>query len=431
MFNSLHLPQDSGFSIIRPDNMMLKALKTYFGPSTLVTAAFIGPGTITVCTIAGVDHGYSLLWAVLFSAFTTLILQEMSARLSLVTGKDLGEIIRTHLKHPVIRFGISSIVVAAIVIGNAAYEGGNIAGSALGFSEFVIDIKATVNGVNVNITAFICSVLVITLLFIGRIVLIEYILTALVVLMSVLFLITSILIAPDLTGIIKGLLIPDLSQADPMMVIALVGTTVVPYNLFLHASVIRRKYHSVDQLEALRKENAVAVLLGGFISMCIVVTSAAAGSEPGSVSSLADMSVQLEPVLGLNAAKFLGLGLFAAGISSSVTAPLAAAFTVKGLFGNPAEEKQGRFRAVWLIVVLSGTAVAVFSLQPILVIRFAQITNGILLPVSAILLLYLINQEELIGECKNSVIRNVLSVIVIGICILIGIRSLNQVLQWI
>ena len=68
-------------------------LKKYFGPSTLIAAAFIGPGTITTCTIAGVKSGYTLLWALVFSTFATMILQEMAARLGYTTQKGLGEAI--------------------------------------------------------------------------------------------------------------------------------------------------------------------------------------------------------------------------------------------------------------------------------------------------------------------------------------------------
>ncbi|MEX2364648.1 MAG: divalent metal cation transporter, partial [Balneolaceae bacterium] len=122
---------------------MNNPLKKYFGPSTLVAAAFIGPGTVTVCTLAGVRSGYVLLWALLFSVIATIILQEMTGRLGLITRKGFGEAIRAEFKHPVIRTVSIILVLSAIVLGNAAYEGGNISGAVLGWEEFFIGFDIT------------------------------------------------------------------------------------------------------------------------------------------------------------------------------------------------------------------------------------------------------------------------------------------------
>ncbi len=106
--------------------------KFSIGPATLVAAAFIGPGTITVCTLAGAGYGYSLLWALLFSVITTIVLQEMAARLGFVTKNGLGEALRSQLSHPILRNFAIILVLSAIVLGNAAYEAGNISGAVLG-----------------------------------------------------------------------------------------------------------------------------------------------------------------------------------------------------------------------------------------------------------------------------------------------------------
>ena len=102
------------------------------GPGVLVAAAFIGPGTITACTIAGVRFGYALLWAMLLSIIATIILQEMSARVGVITQKGLAEVIREELAVSWIRFLVLGIILGAIVIGNTAYEAGNISGATLG-----------------------------------------------------------------------------------------------------------------------------------------------------------------------------------------------------------------------------------------------------------------------------------------------------------
>ena len=102
------------------------------GPAILVTAAFIGPGTVITASLAGANFGFSLLWALLFSVVATIILQEMAARLGVVTQQGLGENIRHTFQHPLLRAIAITLVVSAIVSGNGAYQSGNISGASLG-----------------------------------------------------------------------------------------------------------------------------------------------------------------------------------------------------------------------------------------------------------------------------------------------------------
>ncbi|MFN1834576.1 Nramp family divalent metal transporter [Balneola sp. MJW-20] len=407
---------------------MLNSLKKYFGPSTLVAAAFIGPGTVTVCTLAGVRSGYLLLWALLFSTLATIILQEMTGRLGLVTQQGFGEAIRSQLKNPVIRLLGIILVLSAIVIGNAAYEGGNLSGAVLGWEELFSALTVYAGGMNIKLTPLIIGGIAFILLWQGNFKYILGFMTGLVVVMSVVFVTTAIMIKPDIAEIFKGLFLPRVYEGDLITVIALVGTTVVPYNLFLHASTIQEKYSEKSDLKAMRIENAVGILIGGFISICIVITSAGAFSGMGAtVSSASDMAAQLEPLLGSWAGMFMGLGLFAAGISSAITAPLAAAYAAKGIMGWKGNNRTTGFRLVWITILLIGIISSSLSLNPVQLIEFAQIANGILLPVVAVFLLYIMNRSEVLGGLKNSAIQNILGLLVVLIAILLGFRSLNAV----
>lgn len=406
-------------------------VKKYFGPSTLVTAAFIGPGTVTVCTLAGVNSGYMLLWALLFSVIATVVLQEMTARLGLVTQKGFGEAIRGELKNPVIRiFGIT-LVLGAIVVGNAAYEGGNISGAVLGWNEVLPSINIVIEDIEFRMVPLVLGGIAFWLLYSGNFKRIQNFLVGLVVVMSVVFLATAILIGPDLSEIVRGLFIPTASTEEILTVMALIGTTVVPYNLFLHASAVQQKYSSPSQLSDLRKENMIAIILGGIISMCIVITSAASGSSGSEVKNAADMAVQLEPLLGSWAKGFLGFGLVAAGISSAITAPLAAAFAAKGILGWEVDMKHPKFKAVWMIILFVGVIFSMLSFNPVSIIQFAQVANGILLPLVAIFLIYIVNKKELLGGYVNSNLQNILGIVVILVALLVGFRSLNSVFQFI
>ena len=100
------------------------------GPGTLVAAAFIGPGTVTVCSLAGVSYGFTLLWAMLLSIVATLVLQEMAMRLGLVTKKGLAKNVQEHILSKGLRWIALLLILSAILVGNAAYEAGNISGGA-------------------------------------------------------------------------------------------------------------------------------------------------------------------------------------------------------------------------------------------------------------------------------------------------------------
>lgn len=111
---------------------MIKKWFENIGPGTLVAAAFIGPGTVTICTIAGVNFGFNLLWTMLLSVIATIVLQEMAARLGVISQKGLSEVIREEIKIPAVKYVVMLLILGAIVVGNAAYEAGNISGGILG-----------------------------------------------------------------------------------------------------------------------------------------------------------------------------------------------------------------------------------------------------------------------------------------------------------
>ncbi len=408
---------------------MKQIFSKYFGPSTLVTAAFIGPGTVTICTLAGVQSGYSLLWALVFSLITTIILQEMSARLGLITQNGFGEAIRSEIQFPIFRWVTVLLVFGAIIIGNAAYEGGNISGAVLGVQELFGLWEITVGSHQISLVPLLIGFVAFLVLMIGEIKIIQWFLIALVLMMSLVFLTTAVLVKPDVLAILKGMFIPQVSDGELLLVMALVGTTVVPYNLFLHASIIKEKYKSVKDLGDLRKENITAVVLGGIISASIIITSGATIFGATEVNSAADMADQLRPLLGDWAGLFLGIGLFSAGISSAITAPLAAAYAAKGIFGWDENTRSIQFRTVWMTILLLGVLTSMFGGSPVIIIQFAQVANGILLPIVAMFLLYLMNRSKLMGVYTNSLIQNILSGFVLIVAIGLGIRSLNAVFQ--
>ena len=400
--------------------MVLKKLRNLrIGPGIVVAAAFIGPGTLTVCTIAGVKFGFTLLWAMLLSAVATAVLQEMAARLGLVTRKGLASLLKNELQIKWLRNLVLGIILAAILIGNAAYEAGNIGGSTLGM-EAIFGTEA------LSLYPWIIGILAFVLLYWGSYRVLEKFFIGLVGLMSISFLITAIITKPDISGIVRGLLIPALPEDSLLTIVALIGTTVVPYNLFLHASLVQEKWESASDLPEVRSDTMVSVMLGGIVSMAVIV--AATSIPDKDINNALEMAKGLEPLYGKMARYFMGAGLFAAGITSAITAPLAAAYVASHCFGWKAELKNWRFRAIWMLILFVGVGSLSLDFRPIEIIQFAQVANGLLLPLIAVLLLWLVNRPGILGTYKNKTGNNVLAIFIILLVLILGIKSIIGVL---
>ncbi|MET6990746.1 Nramp family divalent metal transporter [Sediminicola arcticus] len=389
------------------------------GPGVLVAAAFIGPGTVTACTLAGVQFGFSLLWAMLLSIVATIVLQEMSARLGIITQKGLADVIKEQIQIPLFRNLVIGIILGAIVIGNTAYEGGNIGGATLG-------LEAIFGSGYIAYYPFIVGAIAFCLLYFGNYKILEKVLVTLVIIMSLSFLLTAIITKPNILEVLKGMLVPSMPENSIFTLIALVGTTVVPYNLFLHASLVSEKWKSKEDLKAARKDTFISITLGGFVSMAIII--AATTIPKGDVSSVLDLAKGLEPLYGNGARYFMGIGLFAAGITSAITAPLAAAYVVNSCFGWKAGLKDLKFKLVWMAIIVLGVLSLTFGITPLEIIQFAQVTNGILLPVIAIFLLWVANKVALMGSYKNSRLQNVLAIFIILLVIVLGMKSILKVI---
>ena len=390
-----------------------------YGPALLVTAAFIGPGTVTTATLAGGQFGFTLVWALLFSVIATFVLQEMALRLGLVTGQGLAEAIRNQFSGTAKLIAII-LIVSAIGLGNAAYQAGNITGAALGIAELA--------GGDVKIWVWLLGGVATLLLFSGKYALIEKALISLVLIMSTVFIATMILAKPDWSAMISGLFAFQIPDGANLMVIALIGTTVVPYNLFLHASVVAKNAPPASQLnQALghnRIDSALSIGLGGLITLAIISCAATAFFATRTPVDTANIAQQLAPLLGSYANYFFATGLFAAGLTSAITAPLAAAFAVTGALGCPAELNQPRFKLVWFAVIIVGVLFASLGIKPLVAILFAQATNGLLLPIIALYLLWTMNSKPLLGQHRNGPIANVFGIAIVSIVTFLGMNKL-------
>ena len=396
------------------------------GPGTVIAAAFIGPGTITMCSIAGTMYGLDLMWALLFSLLMTTVLQLTAAKIGLITQKGLSSNLLDSFDNLVFKYLALVLVLSAILVGNTAYEAGNISGGVLGVSSIFGQLSYSYNGFIINLYSVLVGLLAFVILFLGNRRLIERVLIGLVLMMSLAFLTSAIIVKPDFYLIMEGLFIPKLPKGSLLVVIGLIGTTVVPYNIFLHASLVSDKWSSISDLKFVKIDTLLAVVLGGVISISVMITASSVADIK--IESASDLALGIEPLFGSFSKLIISLGLFAAGLTSSVTAPLAAAYVTCGCMGWKTNVKSKKFRIVWFIVLFMGILFSSLGFKSIEIIKFAQVANGILLPVIAVFLLVVANNKRLLKSQVNGYLFNLITVIIILFTMFIGIKSILSVI---
>ncbi len=402
---------------------MFKTLRN-LGPGVIVTSAFIGPGTVTLCILSGIEFGYSLIWCIVFSIIATCYLQETSSRLGIISRRGLSEII-TDIDNNLIRKIAISFIFLSLFIGNTAYESGNISGTSMGLETFIGSSSLIILNQEINLNPIFIGLILILIVGNGSYKTFEKFLVFLVSLMSLTFIFLAIISKPNISQLLSGL-VPSVDENNFIYVIGLIGTTVVPYNLFLHSYISKNKWKNQNDYKKSLLDTIVSIVFGGIISLSIIITSASAhtlfnGLE---IKNAVDLGNQLSPVLGNSSKYFISIGLFCAGITSSITAPIATSYALSGIFKYKPKWDDASFKKVSYTVIIIGVLFSSLSYKPIVVIKFAQFINGLFLPLIAGFLLWSVNKRKIMGDFTNSARYNLLGIFIIIISLLIGYRSI-------
>ena len=401
---------------------MFKSFKN-FGPGLVITSAFIGPGTVTLCMLSGIEYGYSLIWCIIFSIIATCYLQEISSRIGLITKKGLGEIL-TDINNKYLRWFAIIFIFLSLFVGNSAYESGNISGTSMGIESFIGKINIMILGVEISIIPLLIGIILIIVVGNSTYKIFEKFLIFLVSMMSLTFIVLAILSKPNFSEIIKGL-VPSVDNNNFIYVIGLIGTTVVPYNLFLHSYVTRDKWKSKSDYKKSLADTIISIMIGGVISLSIIITSASSQSiSSNEIKNAIDLGNQLSPLMGSFSKIFISVGLFCAGLTSSITAPIATSYALSGIFKYKPKWEDKNFKKISIVIILIGVIFSSLSYQPIAIIKFAQFINGLFLPIIAVFLLWSVNKSDLMGSYVNSRAYNLFGIFIIAISLLISYRSL-------
>ena len=390
------------------------------GPAAIITSAFIGPGTITTATLVGVKFQYALLWAVLFSGISLIVMMEMSSRIAIVSQKNvIDAAIALKPENRGWRLFIQIFVGLAVGISCFAFQAGNEIGASAGLQD--------ITGMPQWVSALIIGVIALIAALASNKVL-ETIMQVFVSVMGVLFLVTAIAVAPNLGKVVTGL-VPVIPEGGLMNTMALIGTTLIGMNLILHSITSQGKYTSLDQLPDARFDIRFNIIIGIIITASILITSGTVLYGTGtSVNGALTFTKSLEPVLGSWARVVGDIGLLAAGLSSAI----AVGFTFKTIFSALFHWEGGssctKAKLLAIVVIVFGTVLAMVNTTPAAIIVAAQAISGFILPFIAILLLVIANSKKLLGSNTNSVIRNVLGGIAAAATLALAVRALYNLI---
>lgn len=374
---------------------------------SVISAAFIGPGTVTTCSLAGASYSTSLLWALTFSTLATLVLQEAAARITLASSLSLGEIMVRRHGHR--GRWLNRTLAGAVILGCAAYEAGNLLGAVAGM-KLIVDFPVWILSIGLGIVAFL-------LLKIRQLSVLTRLLGVLVFILGFAFIVVSFGALAHPLEALTNSLVPQIPAGSALLITGLVGTTIVPYNLFLGSGIGQGQ-----TVSEMRQGLIPAILIGGLISMAIMM----AGTLIVGEFSFQNAAQVLEQRLGQWGKFLYAFGLFGAGFTSLVTAPLAASLTAKTLLATT--DKQTTY--VWQGVLFIGIAFGIAQFKPIPVILAAQVANGLLLPFVTWQLFRCLNDRNLIPEAFiNNRVQNILLVLIFLVTLFLGGNSVYAALR--
>lgn len=355
---------------------------------SLIAAAFIGPGTVTTAARAGSEGGWAYAPFVLLAAFAGFLLMEMSARITLVSGQTLGQVLGER------RRWLAVLCFVAVLLGCVAYQAGNLVG-ALGGLQLVFGLDRW--------WVLVLGLLAGVVLWPGETRWIARALAGVVTLMALVFLVAAGQLVLGDAPLVGN------NVVNTNTIIGLVGTTIVPYNFFLAAGLSQGQ-----QVGEMRIGLFMSFVVGGLITLGILVV----GSVATSFTTFADLARTLDAMLGSWSKVVLGTGLFAAGFSSAVTAPLAAAIAGRELLlrepGEASVVRQPWFRFIWGGVLGIGILVGLLEIDIVTIILAAQVANGFLLPLIAAIVLVYANDRSLLAERVNAWWQNLAGLLVAG-----------------
>ncbi len=397
------------------------------GPGIITGSVDNDAGGITTYSVAGASYGYKLLWTLIPSFLLLVVVQEMNARMGIVTGKGLADLIRENFGVKITLFMFVGLVVANI--GNTATEFAGVAGSLMVF------------GVSKYISVPIAAVAVWLLVTKGNYRTAERIfLFFSFCLLS--YIISAILGRPDWHQIGKDFLRPQMrfDSAYLAIVLGIVGTTVAPWMQFYMQSAVIEKKLKLENYKYEVWDVVIGCTATVVVAFFIMVACAATLNKNGLVINEAkDAAVALKPFAGAFASQLFAFGLFIASVFSATILPLATAFFVCEAFGfeagiNKKIQEAPQFYALFAFIMTVSVLIILAPRAPLIAITiWTQVINAVLLPVVIYSMIRMVNNRKIMGEHVNNGFQNLVgwagAIILIGLTAVLIINQLVRILR--
>jgi Mn2+/Fe2+ NRAMP family transporter len=385
------------------------------GPGIITGSVDNDAGGITTYSVAGAVYGYNLLWTLIPSFIVLVVIQEMNARMGIVTGKGLADLIRENAGVKITFFIFIGLLIADI--GNTTTEFAGVAGSMEVF------------GVSKYISVPVMGILIWTLVVKGNYMIAERIF--LIFSVSLLMYVVSALMGKPHWGEIGHSIIhPELeiNTQSLAMIIGIIGTTIAPWMQFYMQSSVIEKGLDMKQYKYSMIDIVVGCIATVVVAFFIIVACASTLHENGiQINEAKDAALALKPLAGALASQVFAFGLFIASIFSATILPLATAFYVCEAFGFEAgiDKKWDDAREFYIlytgILVLSAAIILLPNAPLILISLWSQVINGMLLPVVLVCMILLVNNKKIMGKYVNKPINNIIGwsaiVVLIGLSI--------------
>jgi NRAMP (natural resistance-associated macrophage protein)-like metal ion transporter len=400
------------------DRKRLLFFLSIVGPGIITANVDNDAGGITTYSLAGAHYGYGLLWSLIPITVLLIMVQEMVARLGVVTGKGLSDLIREE-------FGVKTtfLVLLALLLTNL----GNIMAEFAGLAA-----SLEILGVNRYIAIPAGGFLVWFLVVKGSYRFVEKVfLAACTIYLS--YVISGFMAHPVWGGVFQEMVQPRLQLDRPyvMMLIGVVGTTIAPWMQFYQQSSIVEKGIRTKDYRYVRWDVIIGCVMAVVVAFFIVVACAATLHVHGiPIRTAEDAAVALAPLAGKYASLLFALGLANASLFAASILPLSTAYVIcEGMGWEAGINKDFREapQFMWLytgLIILGGGLVLIPGAPLILIMLLSQVINGLLLPFILIFILLLINRRSLMGSFKNTPLYNKVSWAAVGILVLLSLALL-------
>lgn len=398
-----------------------RELLAYLGPGFIVTVGFIDPGNWATNMAGGADFNYNLLWVITLSTLMLILMQNMAARLGVITGRSLAENIHSHFSKPARAFYAATIFTACSATSLAEYLGG-----ALGLNILF--------GIPIWLGALL------TLAFVAGAVLgqryrqLEQMIMIFLAFIAAAYVAEVAIARPDWRAAIPRMIIPTVDSHSILVAMGMLGAVVMSHNIYLHSTTIQSRDWSgspARREKLLRFEfidTVLAMGLGWVVNSSMILVAAGVFHRAGvTVTSIEQAAETLKPLAGDLASLIFAIALLLCGVGSSITASLAGGTIMAGYLGGKSEPRSFWFRAGVIGLTLPALGIIALNLDSYKLLIMSQVVLSIMLPFTLIPLLLLTNSRRVMGGYANGPLQKVLgllsAVIIIGLNFLLLYRT--------